>query len=151
MNTLKNILNRKNIIATGSFFSAAILSLTVISPAMTGIKKGMELHTNCVNTVFPDDVERDIVVDADAGLIYVGYYKNGRKKETTLNLNNNSTQCTDGVRELVTLAKKYSDKIDADTCKEFIQIISSTEPLPVLGGKQINLKAANKYIIKHCK
>ncbi len=152
MKKIKQILKYKNLILVVSFISAIILSLSVVSPVVAGIKKGMDLHANCIKTVFPDDVERGIAIDPDGGTILVEYEENGIKKEVMLNLRKDSkfSECTDGARELITLAQNTASKIESDTCKELKEITSGVQPIPMLDGKKMDIKASNNYISKYC-
>ncbi len=153
MKTLKKILDYKKLILPASIISAVILSLSIISPAIANVRQGIDTHTSCVNTVFPDNTERDIVVDPDAGLMYVGYEENGVQKNVTLSIKDDSRfyECTDGVQELVSLARKNNDKMNSDTCIELKDIASSAKPIPMLDdGKKMDITDVNNYISKHC-
>lgn len=152
MKTLKYILNYKNFILSASFISAIILSFSIISPAIAGVKQGIDMHANCVKTVFPDNVERDITIDPDGGTILVSYEENGLKKDITLSLKKDLkfSDCTDGVKELIALAQNTTDKINTDTCKELNEIVSGVQPVPSIDGKKMDMKAADNYIRNHC-
>ena len=151
MKTFK-ILNHKNLIFPASIISAFILSFFVISPVIADVKQNMDMHANCVKTVFPDNVERDITINSDEGTMLVGYEENGARKEITLSLQKDSkfSDCTGSAKELMASAQNVTNKIDSDTCKELNEIISGAQPVPILEGKKINITAVNNYISKHC-
>jgi hypothetical protein len=153
MKTFKNILNYKNLILPASIVSAFLLSFLVISPVIAGVKQGMDMHANCVKTVFPDNAKRDIAINSDEGIIFVGYEENGIRKEVTLSLKKDSkiNDCTNSVKELITTAQSITNKIDTDTCKELNEIVSGIQPIPELdNGKKMDMVAANNYIHNRC-
>lgn len=152
MKTIKHLLNLKNIVPVASLVSAVLLSLFVVSPVIADVQLSMDTHKNCVNAVFPDNVEHEIVVDYDAGVVFVEYIDNGIKKETKLSLRNDSKfdECTNGAKELITLAKNNAEKMNSDTCTELNEIVSGVRPVPVLDGKKMNVPAAKRYISDYC-
>lgn len=152
MKIFKHILNYRNFILLTSFVSATLLSFGVISPAIADVKQNIDTQTSCSKTFFPDNVERDVVIDSDGGLIYVVYEENGLKKEAIFSLKKDSriSGCNKGVKEIIELSQNITDKINSDTCKEVNDLISETE-ISLTDGRKIDMKSANNYINHHCK
>ena len=152
MKKFKNISNDKNLVIPASLITAIILSFFVISPVIADVKKGMDTHANCVKTVLPENIEREITIDPETGTILVEYEENGVKKETVLNLKKDLkiNDCSSGTKELIAVAQNITDKMKADTCKELKEISSGAQSIPSMDGKKMDMKAADNYIRNHC-
>lgn len=147
-----NISNNKNFIPILSFISAIIISFIFVNKvdALSGQK--IDMHKNCVDTVFPDNIERNIAIDPDSGMIFVNYEENNIKKEVILSLANDIkySECSGSARELISMAQNVSNKINNDTCVELRDITSGSAPISTIDGEKMDIKAINDYINKYC-
>ncbi len=149
---MKKIFNSKKIILALAFLSSLGLLFSVIFPVLAGVKQGMDLHANCINTVFPPESEQRVFYDVDEGIIQVTYYENGVSKDVNFSLKKDPkiSECSESAREIIELVRSDDKKMRDDTCIEFKNILAGNEPLPEMDGKKMNAKNMEKYISKRC-
>lgn len=120
-------------------------SLPVISRA--------ETLNNCKTVIFTPGEERDTLGDPETGYVTVGYTKNGVQTHAYFNYNDDLSQCTPSVHDLLSGMKIDVDKRNADQCIEMKAILSGKESFPSTTDeqhRQAYLSLAKEFVKNNC-
>lgn len=112
-----------------------------------------ETLRNCKTITFAPREERDIEIDSETKYVTVGYMNAGVWTYAFFNYNDDLSQCTPDVRNLLSRINADVDKKNADQCIEMNNVLSGKESFPSTTDEQhqqIYISLAKEFIKNNC-
>jgi hypothetical protein len=149
---ISDIKENKSLVLS-SILTAIVLTFSFISPALASVQLGIDTHANCIGLQYTNNQEPTIFVDSESGDVNVGYADNkGISKETHLNFKSRDgfMGCSSQATRILSDAKMYQDKYNADMCDEMTRVVNGQQAMPEMDGKQPTMAAAKIFQKQIC-
>ena len=144
---------KNRLIITIAVISAALLTFSVITPAIAEIRQEIDTRANCAAFQYSPHQGIDIKTVEETGLVHVRYTDDSQESvHMVLNYKSKDgfADCSDDAKDLLTRAKMHADKTRLDTCTEFKGLLNGSIPIPEDPDMKFNLNAARQYVAEWC-